>query len=420
MFTKMRVSRFGVSYPLPTIAAALLCSVAPFAAQAQGLPDGEGKQTVEAICTACHQTNMITNSSGYTRDQWIELFSNMIDLHGRPQEATLANYLAEHFPPNTHRAATPVPGDLDVTFTEWKVPTLGQRARDPIEAADGTIWWAGQFAAGNLVGHLDPNTGEMKEYPLPAGSLPHSVELDRMGRLWFSGNGNGTIGMMIPGTEDFMVYEMPNPAAYDPHTMVFDDNNTMFFTAQNSNFLGRLIPSTGEITLVQPPTPDSKPYGIKIDSQGTVWVACNGSNCLLSIDRDTMEVTEHKLPQPGTTVRRLDIADDDTIWYVNSGLGYLGHFDPKTGEVKEWPSPSGPLSHPYAIIIMDGIIWYNESGVRPDMLVRFDPATEKFQSWPIPSGNIYAGIVRNMRPTRDGDILIHQTATNRIIRVNLD
>src|SRR3546814_19933248 len=63
--------------------------------------------------------------------------------------------------------------------------------------------------------------------------------------------------------------------------------------------------------------------------------------------------------------------------------------------------------------------WYNESGVRPDMLVRFDPATETFQSWPIPSGGVHAGIVRHMRPTHDGNLLIHQSSTNRIIRVDL-
>jgi len=49
--------------------------------------------------------------------------------------------------------------------------------------------------------------------------------------------------------------------------------------------------------------------------------------------------------------------------------------------------------------------------------VRFDPATEKFQSWPIPSGGVYAGIVRHMSVTREGDLLIHQSSTARIIRV---
>jgi virginiamycin B lyase len=107
------------------------------------------------------------------------------------------------------------------------------------------------------------------------------------------------------------------------------------------------------------------------------------------------------------------------IWYVNSSQGRLGRLDPKTGQVKEWPSPSGPKSHPYAIAVVDGIVWYNESGQRPDALVRFDPATERFQSWAIPSGGIDAGIVRHMRPTQEGNLLIHQSSTNRIILVTL-
>ena len=39
-----------------------------------------------------------------------------------------------------------------VTFKEWVVPTLGQRSRDPLQLADGTIYWAGQY--GSLVGRM--------------------------------------------------------------------------------------------------------------------------------------------------------------------------------------------------------------------------------------------------------------------------
>src|SRR3546814_17423394 len=60
-------------------------------------------------------------------------------------------------------------------FKEWQVPSLGQRSRDPIEAPDGTIWWAGQW--GNLIGKIDPVTGAMAEYPLPEGAKPHTVTL---------------------------------------------------------------------------------------------------------------------------------------------------------------------------------------------------------------------------------------------------
>ncbi|HEY7658809.1 MAG TPA: hypothetical protein VH881_18250, partial [Burkholderiales bacterium] len=134
-------------------------------------------------------------------------------------------------------------------------------------------------------------------------------------------------------------------------------------------------------------------------------------------DPQSMAVREYPLPDPKTTVRRLDIAGDGIIWYVNSSLGRLGRLDPKTGQVKEWPSPSGPKSHPYAIAVVNGIVWYNESAQRPDTLVRFDPRTETFQSWPIPSGKVYAGIVRHMRVTREGNLLIHQSSTNRVILV---
>ena len=85
--------------------------------------------------------------------------------------------------------------------------------------------------------------------------------------------------------------------------------------------------------------------------------------------------------------------------------------NPKTGEIKEWPSPRGPESHPYAFAVVDDVIWYNESGMRPDALVRFDPETEQFQSWAIPSG---AGIIRNMWVTEAGDLLIHQSSSNRV------
>jgi virginiamycin B lyase len=137
------------------------------------------------------------------------------------------------------------------------------------------------------------------------------------------------------------------------------------------------------------------------------------------MDPETMEITEIKLPIPATTVRRLDIADDGTIWYVNSSQGKLGRYDPKTGAIKEWDSPSGPRSHPYAIAVIGGKVWYNESAVRPDPLVRFDPKTETFQSWAVPSGGLHAGLVRHMRATKNGDLLLHQGSTNRIILATL-
>jgi virginiamycin B lyase len=411
------MSRFFV------LTAALLCLIVTMTVQGQEgregvgrgrgqavtLPDGPGKEMVQGMCASCHNLNTVTNSTGYTQERWEDLVSTMVRLP-EAQQTTLTQYLATHFPFKPGREPVLVPGPVQITFKEWIVPTLGQRSRDPIQRADGTIYWTGQFAS--LVGRLNPRTGEMKEWKLDPEAHPHSIIDDRAGNIWYMGNGNGTIGKLNPATGEITVYKMPDPAARDPHTPIWlEDGTTLFFTLQQSNMIGRMNTTTGEIKLVTIPTTRALPYGIKVNSQGRVFVSYNGSNGIAEVDPVTMAIKEYKLPRPGTTVRRLAITSDDMVWFVNSGLGALGRLNPKTGEVKEWPSPSGPDTHHYAIEVVDDIVWYNESRRRPDALVRFDPKTEKFQSWAIPSGY---GIIRHMRATPDGNLMIHQTSSNRI------
>ena len=325
-----------------TIRGALIVAAAslliPFAALAQDkggkaappLPDGKGKQLVEGICAACHALQLIPNSSGYTRDHWKELVGYMIDLSGSPaQQNEILDYLAANFPPNKRRAAKLVPGKFQVTFKEWVMPQLGQRTRDPIQAADGSIWYAGQF--GNLIGRLDPKTGQAKEYPLPPNAMPHTVQLDPKGRPWFSGNKNGSIGWVDPASGKATVYKMPDPEATDVHTITFDKKGMVYFTFQWANMIGRLNPDTGDIKLVKVAAQRSQPYDIKFDREGTLWVSCNARPCLLKVNPDTLDITEVKLPLPSTTVRRFDIAPDGTIWYVNSGAGRIGRLNPKIG-----------------------------------------------------------------------------------------
>jgi virginiamycin B lyase len=399
--------------------AACFCALATLAVHGQGrqgggrggpvqLPDGPGREIVQNTCSACHGLNMITGSAGYTADRWKYVFGAMVKLPDDRVDA-VAQYLATNFPPKPGREPVLIPGPVQVSFKEWMVPTLGQRARDPFQLKDGTIWWTGQFAS--VIGKLNPKTGEMKEFNVGTAH-PHNIMPDKSGVIWFTGNADGTIGKMDPNTGETKIYKMPDPAARDPHTMVWNkDESMMYFSVQQGNFIGRLNPANGDIKLVPVPTPRALPYGIKVDSRGTIWVSYNGAGKIASVDPVTMAIKEYSMPDPGSSSRRLAIASDDTIWYVNSALGRIGHLDPKSGKFKEWPSPSGPRSAPYAIAIIDDVIWYNESNQRPDALVRFDPKTEKFQSWAIPSG---VGIVRNMSVTPDGNLMIHQSSINRI------
>jgi virginiamycin B lyase len=402
---------------LPLLAMLPAPAPAQTGARAATLAEGAGREAVQANCSSCHNISVITQSSGYSRAHWDELIATMVDLPDDLNDEIL-DYLAQHYPPSHNpRPARLVPGSQQLSFREWATPQLGQRARDPVQAPDGMIWYVGQRA--NTIGRIDPRTGQIREWLLPARALPHSVNVDARGRVWYMGNGNGTIGLFDPATGEAREYRMPDPNARDPHTAEFDRNGIMWFTLQQSNMIGRFDPESSEIRLATIERPRSRPYGIKIDAEGNPWVACNGSNCIIRVNAATMALSIIELPGADTTVRRLDIAGDGRIWYVNSGRGRLGVYNPANGQIREWDSPSGPDSHPYAIAVIDGVVWYNESGVRPDPLVRFDPATETFQSWPIPSGNFHAGIVRHMRATPDGNLLLHQSSTNRIILATL-
>jgi virginiamycin B lyase len=369
--------------------------------QAQ-LPDGPGRDLVQANCASCHGLNQITGAAGYNKEGWAALTSTMIALP-KDQADVVNGYLATNFPEKPGRQPTIVPGNVTIKITEWITPTLGQRSRDPIEAPDGSIWWTGMYAS--LVGRLDPKTGEMKEFPLPPAARPHTIIPDAAGNIWYSGNSNATIGKLDPKTGKITEYKT---TARDPHSAVFHRNGMMYFTAQNARMIGRFSPLTGETTEV--PT-EPNPYGIQMAPDGTLWVAFNGTNKIGAVNPDSLAIRYYEVPDAASRIRRLGIASDGIVWYGNSTRGLIGRLDPKTGQIKEWPSPSGPTSHPYALAVINDIVWYNESGMRPDALVRFDPKTEKFQSWPIPSG---IGIVRNMWVTKAGNLLIHQSSSNRV------
>ena len=243
------------------------------------------------------------------------------------------------------------------------------------------------------------------------GSGPHGLVDDRAGHIWFTANFAGYIGKLDPESGEVKEYRLPD-AARDPHTLLFDRDGMLWFTVQNANMLGRLDPTTGETKLVTMVTPGARPYGMALSADGgSVFFDLFGSNKIARVDRSSMAITEYRLPDAASRPRRIAVTGDGLVWYSDYARGRLGRLDPQTGKVTEYPSPGGPQSQPYAIAALGGAVWYVETGVQPNVLVRFDPATEKFQTWSIPSGG---GVVRNMMPTRDGNLALACSGINGV------
>jgi virginiamycin B lyase len=152
-----------------------------------------------------------------------------------------------------------------------------------------------------------------------------------------------------------------------------------------------------------------------VDSKGTPFRAVRRQQAVEHRSQDDGDQGIH-VAERETRPRRVAITSDDVLWYSDYSRGYLGRFDPKTGKATEWPSPGGPKSQPYGITALNDEIWYSESAVRPNTLVHFNPKTEKFQTWVIPSGG---GVVRNMMPTADGNLVLACSGVNRVALVEI-
>jgi virginiamycin B lyase len=402
------------------LSAAVFSVSLPAASQAQ-LPEGDGKAIVQRACSVCHDTDQVARGQ-YSRKGWEGRVNRMIE-HGavvkKEEIPIIADYLAKNFPEVPAPKPVIVPGPVEISIMEWKVPDKAN-PHDPLIMPDGSIFYAS--TGSNELGRLDPTSGEWKKFPAktPDGG-PHGLIADKEGHVWFTAAQGDYIGHLDPKTGEITEHKLKDPNKpdkyhYHPHTPVFNSKGTLFFTMFDGNMMGRMNPKTGDIKLVPVPTNFSGPYGLRLDSKENPWFVEFNRPKIGTMDPETMAIKEYPLPNPLARPRRLAINSDDKIYYTDFYRGYIGELDPKTGAVREWPSPSGKKSEPYGILALNGIIWYSESGTDKNTLVRFEPKTEKFQSWVIPSGG---GVVRHMMAGPDGVMWLAASGVAGLTRVEI-
>ena len=377
------------------------------------LPDGPGRDMVQATCSKCHALNLIADSWGNTDKGWHDLFSSMVTLP-KDQADTIAAYLAKNFPSKPAPEAVVIAGPATVSFKEWLVPTLGSRPHDPLAAADGSLWWSGQFA--DRLGRLDPASGQMKEFPLPEAALGTArAGRGQLGAIWFTANSNTYIGKLDPKTGNVTEYPLPRGCTRPAHANLRPEGHTLLHAA-----VGTHRPADAcdrEIKVSKTPSDNTYPYGIQVNSKGIPWYVDFRGNRIGSVDPVSLAIKEYTLPSPDARPRRIAITQDDVVWYTDFARGYLGRFDPgdRQGDrvAVAWRARVAAVRHRGDARRDSGTA---SRSVRPNTLVRFDPRTEKFQTWIIPAGG---GVVRNMMPTRDGNLAIAESGVNRVALVSI-
>jgi len=270
--------------------------------------------------------------------------------------------------------------------SEWPLPTA-RFASDVTVAPDGSIFIA--VASGNRIARFDPVKQVFKEWELPTGTTPYGLLSDREGRIWFSGNGNGTIGMLEPASGKIRQFKTPSGAG-GPHTLVLDAGGDIWLTGQGGNYLARLERGQdGKSDRITDYKMPGGPIGLAVDAQGRIWVCRYGADRLGIFDPKTGKLGELALGT-GSRPRHIAAAPDGSLWVTLYGKGRLAQIDPVANKVLgEYTLPAGPNAGPYAVTVdAAGKVWVNE--IESDSVVRFDPTDGTMRVFNLPSKN--AGI----------------------------
>ena len=200
-----------------------------------------------------------------------------------------------------------VPGSRDIAgkITEWSVPTP-RYARDPAPAPDGNIYIA--VMNGNKIAKFDTKSKTFKEWDLPDGARPHGLVVANDGKIFYTGNGNGSIGELDPATGKVIDHFTPSKGG-GPHTAVIDAEGNIWFTGQRG-YLGKLDRKSGKVSEIPM---SGGPYGLAIDKQGRIWVCRMGANALGIHDPKTGKTDELRTGS-GSRPRRIAAAPDGILW----------------------------------------------------------------------------------------------------------
>ena len=284
----------------------------------------------------------------------------------------------------------------------------GSGPHDVAAAPGGPVYYTGQ--RNGTLGILDPATGRVEEVNLGARSAPHGVIVGPDGAPWITDGGRNAIVRVDPATRAVKAWPLPAEAANaNLNTATFDRRGRIWFTGQ-AGWYGRLDPATGDIKAWRAPRGHG-PYGIATTPSGEVWYASLAGNHIARIDVETGVATPVDPPTPGQGARRIWSDSKGRLWVSYWYAGKVGRYDPAAKAWREWTLP-GERPQAYSVWVDDrDRVWLTDW--TSNAIVRFDPASERFESYPSdrPGAN-----VRQMLG-RPGEARGAESGTDRLVAI---
>ena len=284
----------------------------------------------------------------------------------------------------------------------------GSRPHDVAPAPDGKIWYTAQRQG--ALGILDPATGKTRHVPLGAGSAPHGVIQGPDRAAWITDGGLNAIVRYDPKTEVLKVWKLPEETGYaNLNTGAFDGAGIHWFTGQNGIY-GRLDPRSGEMKIFKD-VDGRGPYGIAATPAGDVYYVSLAGSHLARIDRESGAATIIEPPTPAQGARRVWADSKNNLWVSEWNSGQLSRYTPATGAWRSWKLP-GDKPKAYAVYVDErDIVWVSDFAANATL--SFDPVGERWTRYP---GSAPDANVRQILG-RPGEIFLPESGADRLMVV---
>lgn len=367
-------------------------------------------------CTNCHTLRLITRSRFTEKD-----FERLIPLMGTyapgsqpgrhqiippgprgnrgiSDEATiksLATYLAtinlSQTGQQTYALKTlPRPSGraTHVIMTTYDLPRPNAEPHDAIMVR-GHIYYS-DFGS-QILGELDPATGQVTDYPLPVlkpaepkGTL--ALQADKAGNVWTALMYQGGIAKLDAVTKKVTAYSIPdewqNASTQETFLAVSssDVDGKVWTNDQSDHSFLRFDLPTGKyekLPLLKDQNGETiSAYGLPADAKNNIFpLEFSGARTKIGrIDAQTQKLTSWKSSLGQARARRGAFDDQGILWFGEFGSDAIGRLDPVTGTLQEWKTPL-PWTMPYDAIKANktGDIW--TGSMLNDRITRFNPQT---------------------------------------------
>ena len=258
----------------------------------------------------------------------------------------------------------------------YNVPP-GSHPHDVAPAPDGKIWYTAQRQG--ALGILDPETGKTEHIPLGGESAPHGVIAGPDRAAWITDSGLNAIVRVDPATKAVRHFPLPQDFAdANLNTATFDPKGILWFTGQNGVY-GRVDPKTGKTDAWASPK-GRGPYGIAATPSGDVWYVSLAGNYLAKINPANGAAMVVEPPTEGAGPRRVWSDSKGILWVSLWNAGALGRYDPAAKSWKTYPLPKSTAGC-YSVYVDDkDRVWVTDW--LENAIQMFDPVTEKFTAYP--------------------------------------